>query len=100
MSAKHCTLAVALLAAAGLTSGLTAPVLAAGKPTVSGCTEYVAPFCVGIKIKGKTYVLVDANPWIPEKTGIAAWGKPAGFMACGQKTFKVTKWSKTSRVCK
>ena len=67
---------------------------------MSGCTEYVAPFCVGIKIKGKTYVLVDANPWIPEKTGIAAWGTPAGFTACGQKTFKVTKWSKTSRVCK
>lgn len=97
MSAKHCLLAAAALFAA---LGLTSQAFAAKKPTVSGCTEWVAPFCVGIKVKGKTYVLLGANPWIPTGIGAAVWGKVGDFSACGGTPVRVEKWEKTKRVCK
>jgi hypothetical protein len=97
MSAKHCLIAAAALVAA---TALTTQAFAAKKPTVSGCTEWVAPFCVGIKAKGKTYVLHGANPWLPTGIGAAVWGKVEGVSVCGGTPVQVATWKQTKRVCK
>ena len=84
--------AAALSVAVAATGAEAAAQQASERPVVSGCTQHVTPFCVGIVRGGTTYTLFGANPQIPIGIGADVWGTVGGVSPCFGTVVQVTRW--------
>jgi hypothetical protein len=68
-------------------------------PVVVGCTQPIAPMCLGVRTaRGATYALFDANPWIPPGTAVTVSGTVTGPSICGVPGIKVSAWSPNKKI--
>ena len=90
------TLTVALCGALGVTVAEAAP---KPQPVYRGCSHFVAPLCMGITTRGKTYALIGALPFIPPGTGVDVYGTVTSASPCGGTTIQVTSWQRNKLRC-
>jgi hypothetical protein len=94
------TLTLALCGALAVTAAEAAPkARAAAQPVYRGCSHFVAPLCMGITSRGKTYALIGALPFIPPGTGVDVYGTVTGASPCGGTTIQVTSWQRNKLRC-
>jgi hypothetical protein len=95
------TLAIALCGAVAMTAAdavAAKRVRVAGPPPVArGCTNAIAPFCMGVTSRGTTYALFGAIPFIPPGIGVDVWGTVTPGL-CGT-TIQVSSWSRNALRC-
>jgi hypothetical protein len=100
MAARHwLTLTIALCGCLAVTGAEAAKKRGGPKapPAVTGCTGLV-PTCFGLRtVRGASYALADANPWIPMGIGVTVSG-PLIPSPCGVPTIRVAKWSPNKRI--
>jgi len=99
MPAKYwLTLTIALCDTLAVT-GAAAAKKKSPPPVVVGCTQPIAPMCLGVRTaRGATYALFDANPWIPPGTAVTVSGTVTGPSICGVPGIKVSAWSPNKKI--
>jgi hypothetical protein len=96
------TLVVALgacVAATGVEAAAAKKKAVAAGPVARGCVQTVAPFCVGVVSRGRTYALFGASPFIPVGTGVDVWGTVSASSPCGT-SIQVTSWKRNKLKCR
>jgi hypothetical protein len=97
MTARYwLTLSVALGCALAVTTA-EAKTRATAQPVYRGCSHFIAPLCMGITSRGKTYVLVGALPLVPPGTGVDVFGTVTGPSPCGTQ-LQVTSWRQNTKL--
>ena len=99
MPAKYwLTLTIALCGTLAVT-GAEAAKKKSPPPVVVGCTQPIAPMCLGVRTaRGATYALFDANPWIPPGTAVTVSCTVTGPSICGVPGIKVSAWSPNKKI--
>jgi hypothetical protein len=64
-----------------------------------GCSHFVAPLCMGITSRGRTYAVLGAMPFIPPSTGVDVYGTVSSNTPCGVPTIQVTSWQRNKLRC-
>ena len=64
-----------------------------------GCSHFVAPLCMGITSRGRTYAVIGAMPFIPPGTGVDVYGTITGASPCGVTTIQVSSWQQNKLRC-
>ena|SRR5262245_9187712 len=96
------TLAIALCACVAVTAAEAAAkkrTTAAAGPVARGCTQTIAPLCVGVVSRGTSYALFGASPYIPTGIGVDVWGTVSGAGLCGR-SIQVTAWKRNRLKCR
>jgi hypothetical protein len=88
------TLSVALCCALAVTA---AEAKIRPAPVYRGCSHFIAPLCMGLTSRGKTYVLVGAVPLVPPGTSVDVFGTVVGPSACGTQ-LQVTSWKTNNKL--
>jgi hypothetical protein len=97
MTARYwLTVTVALCAAFAVTAA-EAKTRATATPVYRGCSHFIAPLCMGLTSRGKTYVLVGALPLVPPGTGVDVFGTVTGPSPCGTQ-IQVTSWRQNAKL--
>jgi hypothetical protein len=97
MTARYwLTVTVALCGAFAVTAA-EAKTRATATPVYRGCSHFIAPLCMGLTSRGKTYVLVGALPLVPPGTGVDVFGTVTGPSPCGTQ-IQVTSWRQNAKL--
>ena len=62
-----------------------------------GCSHFIAPLCMGLTSRGKTYVLSGAFPPVPPGIGVDVYGRVTGPGACGT-AIQVSSWQRNNKL--
>ena len=76
-----------------------APKRAAPQLVYRGCSHFVAPLCMGITSRGRTFALIGATPSIPSGTGVDVYGTVTSNTPCGIPTIQVSSWRQNKLRC-
>jgi hypothetical protein len=89
------TVAIALCGTLAVAGAEAAP-----KPQLvyRGCSHFVAPLCMGITSRGKTYAVIGALPFIPPGTGVDVYGTVTSSTPCGVPTIQVSSWRQNNKL--
>ena len=64
-----------------------------------GCSHFVAPLCMGVTSRGRTYAVIGAMPFIPPRTGVDVYGTVTRDTPCGVPTIQVSSWKQNTLRC-
>jgi hypothetical protein len=64
-----------------------------------GCSHFVAPLCMGVTSRGRTYAVIGAMPFIPPGTGVDVYGTVTSNTPCGVPTIQVSSWRQNKLRC-
>ena len=93
-------LAVALCGTLAVTSAQAeAKKRAAPQLVYRGCSHFVAPLCMGVTSRGRTYAVIGAMPFIPPSTGVDVYGTVTSNTPCGVPTIQVSSWQRNKLRC-
>src|SRR5215475_1551354 len=105
MAARHSltrrclALTVALCGTLAVTAAQAqAPKRAAPQQVYRGCSHFVAPLCMGITSRGRTYAVLGAMPFIPPSTGVDVYGTVTSNSPCGVPTIQVSSWRQNAKL--
>ena len=101
MTTRHwLALTVALCGTLAVTvAQAQAPKRAAPQLVYRGCSHFVAPLCMGITSRGRTYATIGALPFIPPSTGVDVYGTVTANTPCGVPTIQVSSWRRNNLRC-